>query len=45
MTGVTSLMREFKSTVRGFGGQCCDGCHLTDERVQKYGERIRRAVL
>ena len=24
---------------------CSDGCHLTDEGVQRYGEGIRRAVL
>ena len=24
---------------------CYDGCHLTDESIQKYGEGIRRAVL
>ena len=24
---------------------CSNGCHLTDEEVQKYGEGIRRAVL
>ena len=24
---------------------CYDGCHLTDEGIQKYGEGIRRAVL